>query len=242
VKRIATKENMTTATPEKTLSKREIAKRLRNAPIFDTVYAEDAILIRHVEKNETLIQFPVEAAEQAEETANWANKLAKFSATKLANEIESIEAGTKRDTAQKIFDLCDKVVVATAVSPAEKSRDSYGSAARQSFQPNNVTDKERAVLEALETLAADGKQATIAEVSELTGISVNAISGGISVMLAKGFVGSRREKVGPKLKRVLYVAFPGWRDIEPPAPKIRKAKADTETVSTVEDLGDSDDE
>lgn len=149
-------------------------------------------------------------------------------------------AALKRQTAKasddqksllgKVLDLTypdhDKPVVREILSKA-KTRDSYTSGARQAFQPNNITAKEKLILEAVEKQT----DPTATSVAESIGMTANQVNGALSVLLAKAIVSTERKRVGSDIRRVISITRRDWAKIEPPK-KEPKAKPTAAPAAT----------
>lgn len=131
--------------------------------------------------------------------------------------LKRIKDGHQEATKKFYQDVADLLKPKTAASstfkPSPKGRDSYQSAARQSFSATNITEKEKLILAAMEDCAKKKVPVTSDAVSIGSGLTVNAINGSVSVLLAKGVVSSVRAKVDGKAQRVYAVEIADWREL-----------------------------
>jgi hypothetical protein len=204
---------------------------------FVTAEDGDKYNIVHSASGTVLLSFSKDKAELAEETKDWANKLAKSSATKINDALGKAE-GTKAEAIKKILELTGKDKsnsTAGNFKPKPKGRDSYTSAARNAFKADNVTEKDKTILMAVESAVKEGKTPTFPLIAQKTGLSINAISGSASVMVAKGLITTERQRVDGEVRRVIEIVM-DWRNLTPRAPKPKKEKpAKAEEAATAEE-------
>lgn len=104
-----------------------------------------------------------------------------------------------------------------ALLPKTKGRESYLSGARLSFrEAENVTAKEKDILEAIEGLNKAKKYAYSDSIAEAAGVNTHVINGALSVMIAKSLVSTERVRIesGPKgVKRIVSILVKDWRSL-----------------------------
>lgn len=164
--------------------------------------------------------------EVAQEALVVANGCARKSRAAILKNIKEDTSEVNRNFYTKIADvLHPKVNIVSKFIPKPKSRESYGSAARQSFSANNVTAKEKVILEAIEKATKLKVLATPQFVADEIGVSVNVVNGAVSVLLAKGIVSSVRERGEKKAVRVFKIEYPGWAELVGKADVAKETKA-----------------
>lgn len=195
-----------------------MAKSTPKTETFSTFDRDGKYEIVHTATETVIATFSIEKGELAEETKDWANKLAKLTGPKLQQQYEEA-TGKKQEIIGRIIDVLGKKPEGNAsYKPKAKGRESYSSSARLAFQPDNVTEKDKQILESVENLTARGEKPTFKAVADNIGVSVNVISGSASVLVAKGIVSTIRERVGDKVVRVFKIEM-DWRNLTPRPPK-----------------------
>lgn len=214
---------------------------MSNTPIFDTKTDDKGNHVIFHTATDTALRggtFRPKSGEIAESSCDEANKFAKLSKSKLKKLIAGIDetdkgAETKKKVLGHIFELVHGTEDETPAAPQflakAKGRETYGSAARNSFAVQaNVTAKEALILTAIEDITATGATPFSDKIADQIGVTPNVVAGAVSVMLSKALVESYREKDNEdkKIKRAYRILCTNWRELVGKADETAKAKRD----------------
>lgn len=218
------------------------APKVKAAPVFDTSEVDGNHTVEHVASGTTVATYRPENGLQAAQAAEFLNNFSKKNAKNQYKEIDTT-APAEGESPSKLHVMLTKAVEAMGTvrpeKPAgtrtpgefkqkEKTRASYTSGARESFQPDNVTEKDKAILGAIEELLAENTVPDADTIAAKLGYSSrNVVNGALSVLLAKGIVKTERVRVPNSdgtsaIKRVPEIIM-DWRNLTPRPPKEKKA-------------------
>jgi hypothetical protein len=210
---------------------------------FATRYNGESYGVYFVDTDELMMSFRDEAG--AENGCDALNKIINMTLAKAKKHIESLN-GKSKEIAARAWELAGRKPTTSPneslVKSKEKTREAYTSASRLSFQPDNVTEKDKTILSAVEKLVDGGISPVVPLVAKEAGMTENQIAGALSVLVAKGVVSTKRvpytDPHGKRTVRREVTILMDWRNLTPREKPKRKPKAASLQDPLAGDTGD----